>query len=83
LINQIKTIKSFRRPVILVDDLLNKGYRIKELDPLFKQEKIDVSKLIVGVLSGRGKDLMTLQGRPVESVYFIPNLHSWFVGSNI
>lgn len=83
LINQIKTIKSFRRPVILVDDLLHKGYRMKELDPLFKQEKIDVSKLIVGILSGRGKELMTLQGRTVESVYFIPNLQSWFVESNM
>ncbi len=83
LINQIRTIKSFRRPVILVDDLLHKGYRMKELDPLFKQEKIDVSKIIVGILSGRGKELMTLQGRTVESVYFIPNLHSWFVESNM
>jgi nicotinic acid mononucleotide adenylyltransferase len=83
LINQIRTIKSFHRPVILVDDLLHKGYRMKELDPLFKQEKIDVSKLIVGILSGRGKDLMTLQGRTVESVYFIPNLHSWFAESNM
>ncbi len=26
LINQIRTIKSFRRPVLLVDDLLHKGY---------------------------------------------------------
>ena len=83
LINQIRTIKSFRKPVILVDDLLHKGYRIKELDPLFKQENIDVSRIIVGILSGRGRDLMTLQGRTVESVYFIPNLRSWFVESNL
>jgi hypothetical protein len=83
LINQIRTIKSFRKPVLLVDDLLHKGYRMRELDPLLRQEEIDVRKIIVGILSGRGKDLMTLQGRQVDSVYFIPNLRSWFVESSL
>jgi len=68
LINQIKTIKSFRRPVLLVDDLLHKGYRMKELDPILRQEEIDVKKVIVEILSGRGKDIMTLQGRRFNSV---------------
>ncbi|MDD4565329.1 MAG: hypothetical protein PHE79_07665 [Eubacteriales bacterium] len=80
---QIRTIKSFQRPVLLVDDLLHKGYRLRKLDPLFRQENLQVSKIIVGLLSGRGKDLMTLQNREVESVYFIPNLRSWFVESNM
>jgi nicotinic acid mononucleotide adenylyltransferase len=83
LITQIRTIKSFRRPVLLVDDMLHKGYRMKVLDPILRQEEIDVRKTIVGILSGRGKDLMTLQGRQVDSVYFIPNLRSWFVESSL
>ena len=83
LITQIRTIKSFRRPVLLVDDMLHKGYRMKELDPILREEGIDVKKIIVGILSGRGKDLMTLQGRQVDSVYFIPNLRSWFVESSL
>lgn len=83
LINQVKTIRSFRRPVLLVDDLLHKGYRMNELDPILRQEEIEVKKVIVGILSGRGKDMMTLQGRPVDSVYFIPNLRSWFVESSL
>lgn len=83
LINQIRTIKSFRRPVLLVDDFLHKGYRMKVLDPILRQEGIDVRKIIVGILSGRGKDLMTLQGRQVDSVYFIPNLRAWFVESSL
>lgn len=81
--NQIKTIKSFNRPVILVDDILHKGYRLKHMDPIMKDNDIDIKKIIVGVLSGRGKDLMDLQGREVESAYFIPNLRSWFVESAI
>jgi len=76
--SQIKTIKSFDKPVILVDDLLNKGYRIKEIDPILKNQDIKVEKIIVGIMSGRGKDLMEIQGRTVDSAYFIPNLRIWF-----
>ncbi len=79
--NQVRTIKSFDRPVLLVDDLLHKGYRLEELDPLFKEAELDVRAIVVGVLSGRGKDLMSVQQRRVESVYFIPNLRYWFVDS--
>ncbi len=83
LANQIRTIRSFNRPVILVDDLLHKGYRMKKLDPLFKNEQVDIDRIIVGVLSGRGKDLMDIQKRKVESVYFVPSLRVWFVESTL
>lgn len=76
--NQVKTIKSFEKPVILVDDLLNKGYRIKEVDPILKRHNVDVKKIIVGILTGRGKDLMEIQGRDYDCAYFIPNLRIWF-----
>ncbi|MGH4139794.1 cytidyltransferase [Clostridium sp.] len=76
--HQIKMIKSFNRPVILVDNILNKGYRMKALDPLLKNESINVKKIIAGILSGRGKDLMDMQNRDVDSVYFIPKLKIWF-----
>lgn len=76
--HQIKMIKSFNRPVILVDNILHKGYRIKALDPLLKNESVNVKKIIVGILSGRGKDLMDMQNRDVDSVYFIPKLKIWF-----
>lgn len=83
LTSQVRTIKSFDRPVILVDDMLHKGYRIKELDPIFNAECVNIDRIIVGILSGKGKDLMTIQGRKAESVYFIPNLHTWFVESTM
>ena len=67
--------------MILVDDLLHKGYRIDNLDPLFKAEGVDIRCIIVGIMSGRGKDLMQLQGRRVDCEYFIPNLHYWFTES--
>ncbi|WP_102400072.1 cytidyltransferase [Haloimpatiens massiliensis] len=76
--NQVKTIKSFNRPVILVDNLLHKGHRIKALYPFFKNENINIQKIIVGIMSGKGKDLMDIQGYKVDSVYFIPRLKIWF-----
>jgi len=83
LTNQVKIIKSFDRGVILADDLLHKGYRIKELDPMLKAEGINVEKIVVGILSGRGKDLMTIQDRQVETAYFVPNLRVWFLESTM
>ncbi len=79
--SQARTINSFRRPVLLVDDLLHKGYRMEMLDPIFKEENVDIDRIIVGILSGRGKDLMQRQGRRVECEYFIPNLSYWFTES--
>jgi nicotinic acid mononucleotide adenylyltransferase len=78
LTNQIRTIKSFDRPVILVDDLLHKGYRIKAVEPMFRRENIGIQKTIVGILSGRGKELMDVRNRDVDGAYFIPNLRIWF-----
>jgi hypothetical protein len=76
--NQVRTIESFDKPILLVDDLLHKGYRIREVDPILKEAGINVEKMIVGVLSGRGKDLMSIQDRKVDSAYFIPNLRTWY-----
>ncbi|MFZ5968479.1 MAG: cytidyltransferase [Bacillota bacterium] len=75
---QLKIIQAFNRPVILVDDLLSKGYRINALDPLLRKQNIDVQKIIVGILSNRGKELMEIQGRNVDAAYHIPKLRAWF-----
>lgn len=76
--HQMKMLRSFNRPVVLVDDLLHKGYRIKAIDPLLNEAKIEVEKIFVGVLSGRGKELMDIQNRKVDGAYFIPRLKAWF-----
>jgi len=83
LLNQLKTIKSFRRPILLIDDFLHNGYRLRELDPLFKEADVKIKKIVVGIMSGKGKDLMSIQKRQVDSIYFIPNMRSWFVESTL
>ena len=79
--NQVRTIKAFRRPVILVDDLLHNGYRLDKLSPVFAAEELEIRTVVVGILSARGRDLMEVQGRQVECEYFIPNLHYWVTES--
>ena len=79
--SQVRALKSFHRPIILVDDLLHKGYRIEKLDRVFKQENIAVDRILVAVMSGYGRDLMRVQGRKAECEYFIPNLHYWVTES--
>ncbi len=81
LANQVKTLKSFRRPVLLIDDLLHNGYRLEKLDPLFREQGVEIERIIVGVLSSRGLDLMREQKREVDCEYFIPNMQYWFTES--
>ena len=81
--SQIRTVRSFRRPVILVDDILHSGHRINVLDPLFRKEGLNIDCVMVGFLSGRGRDLMSAKGREVDSVYFVPNLRAWFIESTM
>ena len=81
--NQVKMINSFDMPVILVDDYLHKGYRIKTLEPLFKKYDIKVKKIILGALSGSGKEIASLLNRDVDCAYFIPNLRLWFNESEL
>ena len=81
--SQIRTIRSFRRPVMLVDDLIHTGNRLNTLDPLFRREELEIDRCVVGLLSGRGRDLMSAKGRKVDSVYFVPDLRAWFVESTM
>jgi len=81
--SQIRTIKSFRREVILVDDLLHSGARMQALYPLLRKHDVPVDRVLVGMMSGRGRDLMAHRGIAADCVYFIPNLRAWFVESTM
>ncbi len=80
---QIRTIKSFDRPVIMVDDLMHPGFRMRALDPILRREEVPIRMVLVGILSGYGKDLMRSWDRPVDSVYFLPRLRQWFVEATL
>ena len=75
--NQARTIRSFNRPVILIDDLLHKGYRMSIIDPILKKHKVDVKEIVVGVMTGNARDSMTVRNRKAECAYFLPTLKLW------
>lgn len=81
--SQIKTIKSFNRPVILVDDILHKGGRFDALEPMLKEEGVEIKKVVLGLISGFGRDTMATKGVEADSIYVIPNLEYWLVESTI
>ena len=81
--DQMRVVHSFRRPVILVDDQLHTGRRIGVLDPLAREQQVDIKEVLVGILSGQGRDLAQQLGRDVDYVYFVPNLRAWYVESTL
>ena len=76
--DQVKVLKSFNRPIILVDDLLNKGYRLNVIEPILRKAGIKIEKIIVGLLSSRGEEIANSKDIVVDSAYFVPNLKLWF-----
>lgn len=76
--NQMEMLKSFNRPILMVDDILDKGYRIKVIEPALRRHDIEIKKVFVGILSGHGKALMASKDIEVDSAYFIPRLRVWF-----
>lgn len=80
---QIRTIRSFRKPVLLVDDLYHSGRRMQAIAGEMKREGIEDTELIVGVISGRGQDLARVSGNKVKAVYNVPNLSSWLIESDL
>ena len=80
---QIRTIRSFMRPVIFVDDLYHSGDRMRRIYEVLEKEGIHEAELIVGVVSGRGQDLADMNRQHVEAAYHIPNLFHWLIETDL
>lgn len=80
---QVETFKSFGRDLILVDDLLDKGYRLHAIQKVLHKKNVEIKKIIVAILSGRGKSMIEGENREVDSAYFIPRLRVWFNESHM
>ncbi|MDE6932502.1 MAG: cytidyltransferase-related domain protein, partial [Oscillospiraceae bacterium] len=83
LADQVRTIHAFGRPVILVDDMLHDGKRIRAIAPLLAEAGTQVRQVLVGYLTGMGRDTMEQLGYPVDGIYYLPNLRLRFVESTL
>ena len=74
---QARMIKSFNRPIILIDDLLHKSHRMNILGPVLQAADVDVREVLVGVMTGNAMDRMEANQTRVECAYFLPTLEVW------
>ena len=81
--DQVRTIHAFDRPVILVDDMLHDGKRIRRIAPLLAETNTPVDMVLVGYLTGMGRDLMEQLGYEADAIYYLPNLRLRFVESTL
>ena len=81
---QVKAIKSFRRPAILVDDVINRsGIRISTIAPLLRKEGVDIKTFLLGIITGYGKNTLATMGLAADWVYYVPNMRYWFLESSL
>lgn len=81
---QVRAIKSFRRPAILVDDVLNRsGVRITAIAPLLRKEGVSIRTILLGIITGYGKNVLASMGLEADWVYYVPNIRNWFMESSL
>jgi len=80
---QSRIIKAFNRPVILIDDLLDRGHRVKFIEESFVENDVSVAKIIVAIMTERAKVKFESKGLNVESAYYIPEIKVWFNESDL
>lgn len=78
---QIGLLKDFDAPVLLIDDILDKGLRLQGIENGFKDHGIPIEGIVVGIMSGLGYRRMTQRGYEVRAGYYLPNLSAWFTES--
>lgn len=81
--DQASVLKAYNQPVILVDDLVDKGHRLDAINEHLKQANIDVREVIVGILSDRGKAHFEEQNIIMTGAYYIPKIKVWFNESDV
>lgn len=78
---QAKVVKAFNRDVILVDDILNRGYRLEEILPYLKREDVKIDGVVVGILTDLGKKVA--DPLEVHAAYRLKDISAWFVESQM
>lgn len=81
LAEQIKLLKSYHQPLILIDDLLDKGLRLQAIEHDLQQVGIEIESIVVGIMSGLGKRRLEQKGYKVIGGYEVSNLQGWYTES--
>lgn len=80
---QIRNLRSMGRPFVLVDDFYHDGFRMQEISRSLRAEGIREEQLIVGVISGKGRENAAKNELTVDAVYEIPNMKAGILESDL
>ncbi len=80
---QVAIVKAFRRSVLLIDDLVDKGLRLHALEPYFRDLAVPIRAVVVAILSGQGKTRAEKQGYRIIGGYYVPNMRAWYSESQL
>jgi len=80
---QIRNLRSMGRPFVLVDDFYHDGFRMQEISRSLRSEGIREEKLIVGVISDKGRENAEKNELTVDAVYEIPNMKAGILESDL
>ncbi len=80
---QVAIVKAFRRSVLLIDDLVDKGLRLHALEGFFKDLDLPIQAVVVGIMSGVGKTRAEKKGYRILAGYYIPRMRAWYSESQL
>ncbi|MFM9412836.1 HD domain-containing protein [Peptococcus simiae] len=78
---QAQVLSSFHRPVILADEVLNRGRTLEGLLPLLEAEGVPIQSIVCGIITGSGRDIQEDLGLSFRALHYLPNIRYWMVDS--
>lgn len=81
LAQQARVLHSFRRPLLLVDEVLNRGHTFDIVAEELARAKVPLQCVLAGLVTGDGLDLIRDAGLRVRAVHRLPTLRYWLVDS--
>lgn len=79
--SQARVVHSFKRPIILTDEVLNRGRTLEILLPILDKQQVPIRCMACGIITGSGRDLLVDYHLRHRSVHYLPNLRYWLVDS--
>jgi len=78
LVRQGQVLKSFKKPLILVDDILDRGNRLIAFESILEALDLEVEAVYTGLATQRGKERFSQEGMTIKGAYNIPEVKAWF-----
>lgn len=79
--SQARVLHSFKRPIILTDEVVNRGRAFELLVPMLTAANVPIHSIACGIITGGGRDLLAELDLPYNYIHYLPNIRYWLVDS--